>query len=179
MGQTEITMYETLQRPHEVNEISPLPISKISEKIKKSEQKREEKRLKQIAGARARDKTAVAMADNTAGELQKHDAKRKREGSGAGSSSGMGSKRLKSGGDNNCVESPVQTQSDNPSELPPEEPFPLCGLKRTPSTPPPNSKIVSKPVAEVRGHTSYLTFACLVPMVLKRERDNNIDVVVD
>ncbi|KAK1224049.1 tRNA (adenine-N(1)-)-methyltransferase catalytic subunit trm61 [Marasmius sp. AFHP31] len=46
----EITMYETLLRPHEVSSAPPLvSINEIGEKIKQSEARREEKRLKQIA----------------------------------------------------------------------------------------------------------------------------------
>ena len=47
-------MYETLIRPHQVDAVPALPpIGHISEKLKKAEQKREEKRLRQIANPRA------------------------------------------------------------------------------------------------------------------------------
>ena len=53
----EITMYETLLRPHDVHQLPPLPtVEEISDKLKKAEVKREEKRLKQVeASRRARE----------------------------------------------------------------------------------------------------------------------------
>jgi tRNA (adenine57-N1/adenine58-N1)-methyltransferase len=49
-GFVEITMYETLQRPHDVSQIPALPsVREAAEKLKQSEQRREEKRLRQIA----------------------------------------------------------------------------------------------------------------------------------
>ena len=54
-------MYETLVRPIEVFQIPPLqPISIVSEKLKKSELKREDKRLRQIAANKAAAAAASA-----------------------------------------------------------------------------------------------------------------------
>jgi len=48
-------MYETLIRPHEVSQVSALPsVASVSERIKQSERKREDKRLRQMAAARAK-----------------------------------------------------------------------------------------------------------------------------
>ncbi|KAH8114491.1 tRNA methyltransferase complex GCD14 subunit-domain-containing protein [Phellopilus nigrolimitatus] len=48
-GFTDITMYETLLRPHEVHAIPLLPINEVGDRLKRSEIRREEKRLKQVA----------------------------------------------------------------------------------------------------------------------------------
>jgi tRNA (adenine57-N1/adenine58-N1)-methyltransferase len=129
-------MYETLLRPHEVNQIAtPLTVAEIGENLKKAEQRREEKRLKQIANSRLR---------NTAQE------KRQRDDEIVGSF--VESKRLKresEGGDDVSLQ-------DVGESLP-------AALAETPDLPPRKNKIVSKVMAEVRGHTSYLTFACHVP----------------
>ena len=60
-------MYETLLRPHQVDAAPPLtPIGVVSEKLKQAEARREEKRLRQIANARAGEErivSAVLAAD--------------------------------------------------------------------------------------------------------------------
>jgi tRNA (adenine57-N1/adenine58-N1)-methyltransferase len=164
----EITMYETLQRPHDVNQIAPLPsVSEIGEKLKKSELKREEKRLKQIANARS--KGAVTEAH----QLHHQDAKRKRGGGdvgdgddnvvGADGGAGIGSKRFKTKSENEKG-TELSAQCEGPSE----EVLPWQSELQpgTSSGPPPTLKVnVSKSMSEVRGHTSYLTFACLLPEI--------------
>jgi len=136
VGFTEITMYETLLRPQDVNQISPLPhVSEIGDKIKQSEIRREEKRLKQIANSRLKRKRGQESPDDS------------------------GSKRPRS---------VVEEHSDS---LPPDDA--VFSIIREPSQPPEpstsrmsaTSKItVSKTLNEVRGHSSYLTFACLLPL---------------
>ena len=50
----EITMYETLLRPHQVDAVPPLvSVAAVGAQLKKAEARREEKRLRQIAQARA------------------------------------------------------------------------------------------------------------------------------
>jgi tRNA (adenine57-N1/adenine58-N1)-methyltransferase len=187
-----VTMYETLQRPHDVSPIpTPLNVSEIGEKLKKSELKREQKRLKQIANARAK----LRDPDTGVG------AKRKRGEDGEGGAGEevpvdaevdvadggveVGSKRFKPDSDYGGTIQ-LHAQTDGPPVLPvpptpapsreslpvpalPESlPVPALpeSLTGTPSaaSPPIGKMIVSKPMAEVRGHTSYLTFACLVPV---------------
>ncbi|KAF8955949.1 tRNA methyltransferase complex GCD14 subunit-domain-containing protein [Flammula alnicola] len=192
-GFTEITMYETLQRPIEVFQIPRLQsISTLSEKLKQSELKREEKRLRQIAA----NKSAAAAAAN---------AKRKREvtdddpdNNSASTEVGEGSttshKRVKTDDENGSGKQPDSVLSkeedlgDSPMKeedmnhlqlamdvsektgmIPPEggdssptAPTPLAAIL-VPTTP--ATKVnVSKVLPEVRGHTSYLTFACLIPI---------------
>ncbi|KAK0464198.1 tRNA methyltransferase complex subunit Cpd1 [Desarmillaria tabescens] len=126
-GFTDITMYETLLRPHDVSQIPALPsIDDAAEKLKRAELKREEKRLKQIA--------------------QGQRTKRKREGDSADPDALLEVKRTK-------TEDATEEISVKTDEIPQD--------LTTPNT---NNKFsVSKVMSEVRGHTSYLTFACLLP----------------
>ncbi|KIJ64618.1 hypothetical protein HYDPIDRAFT_132672 [Hydnomerulius pinastri MD-312] len=136
-GFTDITMYETLLRPHEVQQLpSPLPLSQVVGKLKKMEEKREEKRLRQIANS----------------------SKRKRE------------------DDPSATDSDKKARTDEPSAPQGKE-----EMKRQINLPDPatteidtssstqvttQAKVnLSKASPEVRGHTSYLTFARLVPML--------------
>jgi len=147
-------MYETLLRPQDVNQIPSLQhISEVSEKLKQAEQKREEKRLRQIAAGRSKG-----------GDV--HGAKRKRDGDAEQElteADDMSIKRVKTVDE----DSGAPQDNDTRSLLPQEIDFlkdPVGSSQLTPS-PVPAAKInVSKALSEVRGHTSYLTFACLLPM---------------
>ncbi|KDR82962.1 hypothetical protein GALMADRAFT_220963 [Galerina marginata CBS 339.88] len=174
-GFTEITMYETLLRPIEVFQVPPLqPISVLSEKLKKSEQKREEKRLRQIAANKA---TAAAA-----------NAKRKRDdaaedlddspGPAAASEEGINSKRVRTDDPKgNIIE-----ETGDLGDLALDDAMEVIEDSMTPAgdtavptplassssalvqvAPMPRTN-VSKALPEVRGHTSYLTFACLIPV---------------
>ena len=166
-------MYETLLRPHEVTQAPPLPsIDTVAEKIKRLERIREDKRLRQIAASRAH-----------------HAEKRKREDSLARAdladpASGLESKRPKTaataanGGDvdmdvdTNVVE--VLENEDGEGEgLAPtdevEEEEVVCTPPVGPASTPasasvPATQVFSRHSKEVRGHTSFLTFACLLPV---------------
>ena len=170
-------MYETLLRPHEVTQAPPLPrIDAVSEKLKRLERIREDKRLRQIAASRAH-----------------HAEKRKREDSLAradlaDSASGLESKRPKKaaptaddeGGDanmdvdTNVVEDPENEEEnrdrdrDGPApsdEAEAEVVRTPAGRASTPAPAPvPATQIFSRHSKEVRGHTSFLTFACLLPV---------------
>lgn len=141
-GFTDITMYETLLRPQDVTQTPALqPIGQVSEKLKKAERKREEKRLRQIALGRNR--------------TNDHGSKRKREPSGeadedpVGADVSLDTKRVKTDGEDETVrDEPVFLEDANHDN---SEPTNVAKMT------------VSKAYSEVRGHTSYLTFACLVP----------------
>ena len=191
---TEITMYETLVRPIEVFQIPPLqPVSIVSERLKKSELKREGKRLRQIAANKAaasgkRKRDAVAADED---EVDSGNATELADSaSGAGDSSSS-SKRVKIG----CL---PMTEEDDGVPKTEEEQNTNMDIEMTvigdPSTSAsqlteaaadistttnsladipiptttataPSAKInISKALPEVRGHTSYLTFACLIPI---------------
>jgi tRNA (adenine57-N1/adenine58-N1)-methyltransferase len=191
---SEITMYETLVRPIEVFQIPPLqPISFISEKLKKSELKREDKRLRQIAANKAaaaaasakRKRDAVAVDGsvdeslNAATDLP-HGA----------AQTGRTSKRVKTEEDDGVPqmeEQDINMDVDMEATLigsPSTSAFPLvetqdpttttslsmpttdvvADIPISTATSPPAKINVSKALPEVRGHTSYLTFACLIPI---------------
>ncbi|KAI9450426.1 tRNA methyltransferase complex subunit Cpd1 [Lactarius psammicola] len=171
-GFTDITMYETLLRPHEVTQAPPLPsIDAVTEKLKRLERIREDKRLRQIAASRAH-----------------HAEKRKREDSLARAdladpASELESKRPKTaagddGGDVDVdmVEDPEVGDENRDGDEDAPVPVPADEVEeaaRTPSMPAstpalaqalaPATQVLSRLSKEVRGHTSFLTFACLLP----------------
>ncbi|PFH49961.1 hypothetical protein AMATHDRAFT_62126 [Amanita thiersii Skay4041] len=197
-GFVEITMYETLQRPHDVSQIPTLPsVTEAAEKLKQSELRREEKRLRQIAANKA--KLSVAAAGESGGSGSTHKRKRHQDDQ-ADADSGHSvlennNSYIGDGDDGNGIPpiSSKKFRTDTGSEVPtyeyeipqlytPETEHatssqgdvgtnasrPTDGSSRhtvvTPSIFAPFSRItVSKSFPEVRGHTSYLTFACLVP----------------
>ncbi|KAH7885454.1 tRNA methyltransferase complex subunit Cpd1 [Phlebopus sp. FC_14] len=132
-GFTDITMYETLLRPHEVQQApSPLPLSHIVEKLKTMERNREEKRLRQIANSGKRKRE-----DDF--NLTEPDKKFRTEEPSARSD-----------------------KKEPPSQLNTLEPEKLAADISSAATS--QTKVnLSKASPEVRGHTSYLTFARLVP----------------
>jgi tRNA (adenine57-N1/adenine58-N1)-methyltransferase len=166
-------MYETLLRPHEVTQAPPLPrIDAVADKLKRLERIREDKRLRQIAAARAH-----------------HAEKRKREDSLARAdladpTSELESKRPKTaadekGGDvdmdvdTNVVEGPENEdenrEGDGPAPIDKvEEEEEVVRTPPMPASTPvpapvPATQVFSRHSKEVRGHTSFLTFACLLP----------------
>lgn len=154
-------MYETLVRPHEVNQIPDLsPITEVTERLKKGEQKREEKRLKQIANSRLN-----------------HQFKRKRihqsDGEAGSSKEEAGSKRARTDDEDDPDTRPSLERIPSTYDQPPtgdaqiKEIFSVkADEAANASDSETRAKInVSKAVPEVRGHTSYLTFACLIPAV--------------
>ncbi|KAF9013152.1 1-methyladenosine methyltransferase catalytic subunit Gcd14 [Cyathus striatus] len=146
-GFTEITMYETLLRPHEITSVPPpLPVSQISTKLKAAERRREDKRLIQIAANKARS----AAAGNNA-------AKRKREPSEEDTG-----KRVKivSKEEEETIVKAQDVEETDPIDAGEDE-----ELEQQHSEEEKNIS-VSRALPEVRGHTSYLTFACLVPFFL-------------
>ncbi|KAF8799358.1 GCD14-domain-containing protein [Phlegmacium glaucopus] len=187
-GFTEITMFETLVRPIEVFQIPPLqPVSVVSEKLKRSELKREDKRLRQIAankttanGKRKRDAIAVD-GDEVDGGGGGMNTTELADGA-SGSVDGNSNKRVK-------IVSLPMTEDEDDGILKMEElntnmigdpstsveaaadrsittnPHVVAEMPMSTVTAPPPAKInISKALPEVRGHTSYLTFACLIPI---------------
>ncbi|KAF9493603.1 tRNA methyltransferase complex subunit Cpd1 [Pleurotus eryngii] len=140
-GFTEITMYESLVRPHEVDQVPPMrSVDDAREILKKAEQKREDKRLRQIAATR-----------------QNLANKRKRE----------GETDLAEEESHHDTASGKRTKTDEIDDIP-QEPISLdhniAGSSEVADATKPTAKTtVSKAFPEVRGHTSYLTFACLLP----------------
>ncbi|KAF9465270.1 tRNA methyltransferase complex GCD14 subunit-domain-containing protein [Collybia nuda] len=154
-GFTEITMYETLLRPLDVTHVpAPTPISEISEKLKQAERRREEKRLKQIAAGRSnatKRKREAGVEPLPAGAEEADDS--------------LGSKRVKTDDENlySLAPNPESEIMDLDAELP-DTATPTFTGPATSQTPISAAKIsLSKVLSEVRGHTSYLTFASLQP----------------
>jgi tRNA (adenine57-N1/adenine58-N1)-methyltransferase catalytic subunit len=133
-------MYETLLRPHEVSQVSaPLPIGDVAERLRKAEIKREEKRQRQI--------------ENNG----RQNNKRKRDTSEVGDVADTDtSKRAKTEAESVATPDIVAADTVDPEVQLEDE------LSR-PSSAPDNLMDSSRVLTEVRGHTSYLTFACLVP----------------
>lgn len=172
-------MYETLLRSHDVSHVPALtPIGEISEKLKQAERKREEKRLKQIATNRASKRKREGEEGLQEQQERGHDAEEAHEPS--------GSKRVKTDEEDTSTadtRGPPDTEPQlidiEPREdastsmntdtatgipVPPTSTQPM--LKSGPSHTLPQKISVSKVFSEVRGHTSYLTFACLQPFTL-------------
>lgn len=149
-------MYETLLRPHQVDAVPALPsISQVSERLKKSEQKREEKRLRQIAKSRA-------MA---AGKRKRPDGVDDGDGDRAEGSVG---KRPKTDDEDDVMHN-EEEQLPRAGDQHPGASAPIGSEEvALPATAAemPKKTTISKTFAEVRGHTSYLTFACLLPASL-------------
>lgn len=147
-GCLDITMYETLIRPHEVNQIPTLQsVGEISEKLKQAEHKREEKRLRQIALSRFSSITKRKRSD----VLDEDPADPSQE---------SGNKRTKTDDEDETMEPPIDLMDageviDASSSTDDVAEGSMTKININ----------VSKALPEVRGHTSYLTFACLVPSV--------------
>lgn len=135
-------MYETLLRPHDVSAIPlPLPIGDIVEKLKQAEAKREDKRLRQIA---ANKRTAIKRKRDEGDDAEKF------------TDDPSGSKRVKTDEDDANVILSTETSTR------------LDDMDTTGASMPglvPSKMSVSKALSEVRGHSSYLTFACLIPII--------------
>ncbi|KAJ8516450.1 hypothetical protein ONZ45_g6225 [Pleurotus djamor] len=146
-GFTEITMYETLVRAHEVDQVPALrSIEDVATSLKKAEQKREDKRIRQIVVSRQnlakRKRGDGGESDLT--QVQTRDD---------GAEPVAGGKRTKT---DELEESLQESGSVEPS---------FADMPEGQSTGSTAKIAVSKAFAEVRGHTSYLTFASLLGVV--------------
>ncbi|KAI8994158.1 tRNA methyltransferase complex GCD14 subunit-domain-containing protein [Trametes punicea] len=147
-GFTEITMYETLLRPHQVDAAPPLePIGAVSARLKRAEARREEKRLRQIANARlgrARTEGRQWREEKPSPEEQARDE-----------AEALALAELDAAASRARAQSEAVSQSgaSTPGPAPP-----AAGEDAEP-----RKITLSKAFPEVRGHTSYLTFAVLLP----------------
>ena len=185
-------MYETLMRPHEVNQIPSLKsVRQVGEELKDMAVRREERRLRQIASSaasRAKRKREEAGDESELDEVQE-DASLKRVKTSGGeegkTSTAMVGAEIRKGDDD--YEGGLSTNpstnlnfaTDPEAATDPIEysdgltgegarhnrragPAHVVGLNSDDSGSDRHLN-VSKVFPEVRGHTSYLTFACLVP----------------
>ncbi|THH11158.1 hypothetical protein EW145_g850 [Phellinidium pouzarii] len=213
-GFTAITMYETLIRPHEVHALPTLrPISEASAKLKQSEVRRENKRLKQIAASQAKrekggkkrkrdpqvNEGATQQGDDNGSHAEIGDPRDQLD----AEDSHTGTKKVRTEGEEPVDDGSV-AQSDfirdpaasstttseqavlnsNTLSQVSEESVALCISTETQEPPAspvlssgePSKMVVSRIPNEVRGHTSYLTFAVLLPTVFHHK---NRDLLVD
>ena len=193
----EITMYETLMRPHEVSQIPSLKsVRQVGEELKDMAVRREERRLRQIASSaasRAKRKREEAGEDIDLGEVQEDASlKRVKTGEGKPSTANVGAEIR--GGDEDCDDGvkPNVGANLNLATDPIEYSDGLAGGGENPNRRVGSVDVnrsssvggdsgggrhlnVSKVFPEVRGHTSYLTFACLVPFHSDATPRNSIE----
>ena len=173
-------MYETLLRPHEVYNSPPLQdITSIGEKLKTAEARREELRLKQIAANRASASAAgstfYSSSSSSSGPTTIRGTaaqKRKREDEEVNRGEEevvdkmvvvVDEQDLHPEEEEGEVE-PKRVRLDDEEDVVPDDSVPTPIAR--PTTTSTNVSVrmgVSKASPEVRGHTSYLTFACLIP----------------
>ncbi|KAL0069142.1 tRNA (adenine-N(1)-)-methyltransferase catalytic subunit trm61 [Marasmius tenuissimus] len=182
-GFTEITMYETLLRPHEVSSAPPLvSINEIGEKIKQSEARREEKRLKQIAqghrggsgtgkkGKRKHEEDEVPIEGDPETKRAKTEDADDEEPNGP---TAVVVSEPKQEEDVEMTVSPdtAPGEATSTSAPTPKAQVENSSTTKQPSRPQrkrnmvgdPSAVTLSRVMPEVRGHTSYLTFARLLP----------------
>ncbi|KAI5480943.1 hypothetical protein MNV49_006753 [Pseudohyphozyma bogoriensis] len=152
-GFSDITMFETLIRTHDpANALCP-PIQDAIERIKNVEQKKERRREGQINDAKkkreAREKELAKKAAAEAGE----------DGTTTGTDGGEATEEEDAKGKKRKLED----DSVETPEVEDEEPKRKKG-ERAPPPPPPFRINTSKPSGLSRGHTSFLTFATLLPI---------------
>ncbi|KAJ7728838.1 tRNA methyltransferase complex subunit Cpd1 [Mycena maculata] len=154
-GFSDITMYETLLRPHDVTQVPVLqPISEIEDKLKKAEEIREIKRLRQIAAGQRSHENPHGEKRKRGVDINEQEAPAVTEAEDSGSG-----KRLKT--DDEMEDATLSQDGDVSRSL---DAAPTHIAHAGTSSPAPPTKIsVSKAITEVRGHTSYLTFATLLP----------------
>lgn len=165
-------MYETLLRPHEVGQSpAPVPIRIVREKLQAAEVRKEERRLRQIAESRARkgDEDSGEGCPSMA-EEKPHKRKRGTEGDaeveGEDGCVKNGAKRVKTAALTDADED--ETHEDPATSVTPRINILSKGKERLSSSSivPGPTLTLTQPIKEVRGHTSYLTFACLLPSIL-------------
>lgn len=150
-GFTDLAMYETLLRPHDVHQVpKPISIDDVIQQVKLHELKKEQRRLQQVAVSeqkrinRKRKREEEVDPDP---DLGTGDQKRRRD---ATADAPHPSTSLSENTPEVATSLHPAASNTNSKE----------SKLNTLSTATP----MSKPAAEVRGHTSYLTFASLLPL---------------
>ncbi|GAA6013916.1 hypothetical protein JCM11491_000472 [Sporobolomyces phaffii] len=157
LGFSDITMYETLTRTHDPVPVVPSlkPISSAIDRIKAVEVKKGKRRDMQILEAKRKREDKEKRAREESGEAPPRDAQ---EADGESTNT----KRIK-------VEEEAEEAMEFDEAGEPEE----DESASTPTTSHAAAKIdkefVLKPSPYTRGHTSYLTFAVLLPLGQEKE----------
>jgi tRNA (adenine57-N1/adenine58-N1)-methyltransferase len=161
-------MYETLLRPHEVNQAPRLiQIDTVAEKLKQLERNREAKRQRQIAASRARRN---ATEKRKREEEDEEEVDNNAGGGGGGvdvdpSVRELEAKKAKTAVQESDDDTPVVLDVVmNVVDEETLEGHQLVAATAAPPAPVPPMQVLSRHSKEVRGHTSFLTFACLLPI---------------
>lgn len=162
-------MYESLLRPQEVAPVSLPSIETAVDKLRKAETSAEERRIRQIETAKVRNKKRKRAAE--AGD---EDA----ESVTPGASAPPNPKKRKDGlvGGANADEGEVETSLQENAEDGTNGDSAAAASPNGGAEAPTNSSALSMAhsFVEVRGHTSYLTFAVLLPSVhITRPKDTS------
>lgn len=159
-------MYETLLHPHQVEPITPpLPISVASANLKRLEIRKEEKRLRQIASAQ---RSAASAKRKRVVDEEEGEGEESTSGVGRGEAGvGVNKKKAKmtgEGGEGEMLETSASASSATRQTTQSQPPPTTTPTTVTQEPEQPETKMsVSKTFPEVRGHTSYLTFAVFFP----------------
>ncbi|KAJ7156096.1 hypothetical protein C8R43DRAFT_1125984 [Mycena crocata] len=153
-GFSDITMYETLVRSQDVTPVFALQsVDVVADKLKRAEEIKEMKRLRQIAAGQRSHENFHGEKRKRGGQL---DGREELPPDTDAEDTGSG-KRLKPDDEMDDATVPQETgvsrSLDEPS---------MHIVRADPA--PPAKTSVSKAMPEVRGHTSYLTFASLHAM---------------
>ena len=155
-------MYETLLRPHEVSQAPRLiQIDTVTEKLKQLERNREDKRQRQIAASRARRNATEKRKredDDNAGDVvdlepEAHELETKKAKTAARQGDDTPAPDVAMNIDEEVIGDQRPTTAPVTNDAMPHPPAPA-----------PAMQVLSRHSKEVRGHTSFLTFACLLPI---------------
>lgn len=173
-GFSDITMYESLVRTHEsLTNVAPLePISEVVERIQQTESKRELRRQLQIQQSklererRQAEKEAQTQgtASATSDRPEEHAvaASNKDDGeTNANPFESVPAKRKATVDDDTCLPPTGSTVSEPPAEMLYSSGF----RQKVERRPVQQANVYSRPYPHMRGHTSYLTFATLLPRI--------------
>lgn len=194
---TDIETYECLMRTHMSVKVGPgqyhemKPISEAIERIKEVEARKARRREIQIARARrereaklAGDVAGTEAGTNGAGdedEMAVDDDDDDDEEGGEGVSASRGTKRPHDGGDED--DHGGDTEHDRAAESGGGGPSNKANgrlaasrkAKAAAAADEGDVRIYAKPFADMRGHTSYLTFATLMPRIIRQELDPTLE----
>ena len=135
-------MYESLIRPHDVYQLPrPITVSEIIARVKAKELSNEERRLRQIQASRQQNRKRKRQGTDEQDDEDEPPNKRRKDD--AEEAAQEGTDDLEAG---RIAEPSINPRPETRIE------------NMDPKVP------MSKPMSEVRGHTSYLTFAVLLPL---------------
>lgn len=179
-GFHDISTYESLIRTHEsLTNVAPLEtVSDVVDRIRASERRRETRREMQIANSRQeRERKQAEKAKKeaeAAGEpMDEGTATPKAKESGTASqtdardaSDALSTKRKLDDADDDLEHKRLSAPADDAPSEPPAEMLYSAGFRqKTEIRPIVATNVYSRPFPQMRGHTSYLTFATLQPQV--------------